>query len=186
LKTALSLKRHETRRQFPATSKSFPCYMTKIPCSVEQGIGSQELGLLHKSCLKSPPTGPNAQNSLLFSLLAGNLTCETGSTANWVRHHTVLRKRRFPGSVRIAPNWRRFVHAFCLCNLPIGLQGPFRGLCLCPGKLRFPAAETAVGRDSVRMLLPIELPVSQAQSARPFRPCGRDDCGGGRACAIEN
>ena len=50
----------------------------------------------------------------------------------------LLRKRRFPGSVRIAPNWRRFVHAFCLCNLPIELQGPFRGLCLCPGKLRFP------------------------------------------------
>jgi hypothetical protein len=44
--------------------------------------------------------------------------------------------------VRIAPNWRRFVHAFCLCNLPIELQGPFRGLCLCPGKLRFPTTET--------------------------------------------
>ena len=47
---------------------------------------------------------------------------------------------------------RRFVHAFCLWNLPIELQGPFRGLCLCPGKLRFPTAETGVGRDSVRML----------------------------------
>jgi hypothetical protein len=57
--------------------------------------------------------------------------------------------KRFPGSVRIAPNWRRFVHAFCLCNLPIELQGPFRGLCPCPGKLRFPTAETGVGRDSV-------------------------------------
>jgi hypothetical protein len=54
--------------------------------------------------------------------------------------------------VQIAPNWRRFVHAFCLCNLPIELRGPFRGLCLCPGKLRFPTAETGVGRNSVRML----------------------------------
>src|SRR6516225_1754747 len=27
--------------------------------------------------------------------------------------------------MRIAPNWRRFVHAFYLCNLPIGLQGRF-------------------------------------------------------------
>jgi hypothetical protein len=32
------------------------------------------------------------------------------------------------------------------------LQGPFWGLCLCPGKLRFPAADTGAGRDSVRML----------------------------------
>ena len=47
-----------------------------------------------------------------------------------------LRKRRFPGSVRIAPNWRRSVHAFCLCNLPIELQGQFRGLCL--WKIAFP------------------------------------------------
>jgi hypothetical protein len=45
--------------------------------------------------------------------------------------------------VRIAPNWRRFVHAFYLCNLPIGLQGPFWGLCLCPRKLRFPTAGAA-------------------------------------------
>jgi hypothetical protein len=63
------------------------------------------------------------------------------------RYHAVLRKRGFPGSVRIAPNWRRFVHAFCLCNLPIELLGPFRGLCLCPAKSRFPTAETGVGRD---------------------------------------
>jgi hypothetical protein len=54
--------------------------------------------------------------------------------------------------VRIAPNWRQFVHAFCLCNLPIELLGPFRGLCLCPAKSRFPTAETddlLVSRDAV-------------------------------------
>jgi hypothetical protein len=59
-------------------------------------------------------------------------------------HHAVLRKRGFPGSVQIAPNSRRFVHAFCLCNLPIGLLGAVRGLCLCPGKLRFPTAKMAL------------------------------------------
>jgi hypothetical protein len=48
----------------------------------------------------------------------------------------------FPVQCRITPNWRRFVHTFCLCTLPIELRGPFRGLCLCPGKLRFPPAET--------------------------------------------
>jgi hypothetical protein len=46
--------------------------------------------------------------------------------------------------MRIAPNWRGFVHAFYLCNLPIGLQRPFWGLCLCPGKLRFPTAKMIV------------------------------------------
>jgi hypothetical protein len=51
-----------------------------------------------------------------------------------------------------SPELARFVRAFCLCTLPIELQGPFQGLCLCPGKLRFPTAETGVGRDSVRML----------------------------------
>jgi hypothetical protein len=59
-------------------------------------------------------------------------------------HHAALRKRGFPGSVRIAPNWRRFVDAFCLCNVAIGLQGAFRGLCLCPGKLRFLTAKMAL------------------------------------------
>ena len=44
------------------------------------------------------------------------------------------------------------MRAFCLCKLSIGLQGPFRGLCLCRAKSRFPRAEICVGGDSVRML----------------------------------
>src|SRR5262249_770419 len=72
---------HKMDRQFPVTGKSFPCYLVKIPCYVDQGICSQRPGLLHKSCLKSAAQDPNFQNSLLFSLLAGNWTCETGSTA---------------------------------------------------------------------------------------------------------
>jgi hypothetical protein len=42
------------------------------------------------------------------------------------------------------PNWRRFVHTLCLCELSIGYQGPFRLLCLRPQKFRFPATETGV------------------------------------------
>ena len=41
------------------------------------------------------------------------------------------------------------MHVFCLCNLPIGLQGPFPGLCLCPRKLRFPTAGAGLDRRSV-------------------------------------
>jgi hypothetical protein len=51
-----------------------------------------------------------------------------------------------------SPELAAIRHAFCLCTLPIELQGRFGGLCLCPGKLRFPTVETGVGRDSVRML----------------------------------
>jgi hypothetical protein len=78
-------------------------------------------------------------------------------------HHVVLRKRGFPGSVRIARNWRRFVHAFCLCNLPIGLLGAFRGLCLCPGKLRFPTAKVALVGS--RFECWVSAPESQASRA---------------------
>jgi hypothetical protein len=37
------------------------------------------------------------------------------------------------------------VRAFCLCTLSIGFPGPFRRLCLCSAKSRFPTAETGVG-----------------------------------------
>jgi hypothetical protein len=45
-----------------------------------------------------------------------------------------------------------FLHTFCLRNLSIGFRGPFRGLCLCRPKSRFPRAEIGVGGDLVRML----------------------------------
>jgi hypothetical protein len=67
-------------------------------------------------------------------------------------HHAVLRKRRFPSLLRIGPNWRGFVRAFCLCNVSRGFQAPFRRLCLCLAKSRFPTVETGVGGDSVRTL----------------------------------
>jgi hypothetical protein len=44
------------------------------------------------------------------------------------------------------------LRAFCLCKLSIGFQWPFRRLCLCPAKSRFPTVDTGVGGDSVRML----------------------------------
>jgi hypothetical protein len=39
-----------------------------------------------------------------------------------------------------------------ISDLSIGFQGPFRSLCLCRAKSRFPRAEICVGGDSVRML----------------------------------
>jgi hypothetical protein len=57
------------------------------------------------------------------------------------------RKQRFPGSLRIAPNWRGFVRTFCLYNLSIGNQGLFWRLCLCLAKSRFPETETWLARD---------------------------------------
>ena len=40
----------------------------------------------------------------------------------------------------VAPNWRGFVRAFCLCKLSIGFHVPFWRLCLRPAKSRFPTA----------------------------------------------
>jgi hypothetical protein len=34
-------------------------------------------------------------------------------------------ERRFSSSLRKAPNWRGFVHAFCLCKRPIGFEGSY-------------------------------------------------------------
>jgi hypothetical protein len=79
-------------------------------------------------------------------------------------------KQRFSGSLRIAPNWPGFGRAFCLCKLSIGFQGPFRRLCLCPAKSRFPTAETGIVGDSVRIL-------GQCEGRRSISCC-RDHSGG--------
>ena len=48
------------------------------------------------------------------------IAAEKALTRNEVQHQDAR------WSKVASPNWRRFVHAFCLCNLPIELQGPFR------------------------------------------------------------
>jgi hypothetical protein len=73
--------------------------------------------------------------------------------------------------VRIAPNWRGFVHpaqteisrfganslelaairhAFCLCALPIELQGPFRRSLSLPWKIAFPDGGDLVEKDKLK------------------------------------
>jgi hypothetical protein len=54
--------------------------------------------------------------------------------------------------------------------MSIGCHRPFRRLCLCPVKSRFPTAETSVAGDSVRML-------GQCQGRRSIWCC-RDHSGG--------
>jgi hypothetical protein len=58
-----------------------------------------------------------------------------------------------------------FLHTFCLRNLSIGFRGPFRGLCLCRPKSRFPRAEIGVGGDLVRMRSSLD----QGQKSRRAR-----------------
>jgi hypothetical protein len=55
----------------------------------------------------------------------------------------------------------------------IELRGPFRGLCLCAGKLRFPTAGAGLGRDSVRILGQCDGKPSISRR-RPFFCCGAD------------
>jgi hypothetical protein len=56
------------------------------------------------------------------------------------------RARQILGDLDDAENAARRVDSL-RCNLPIELLGPFRGLCLCLAKLRFPTAETGAGGD---------------------------------------
>jgi hypothetical protein len=64
---------------------------------------------------------PWSKKEVSYDRLVGSSSPPSPTTQSY-------RKWRFPGSVRIAPNWRRFVHAFCLCTLPIELRGLFQGL----------------------------------------------------------
>ena len=57
---------------------------------------------------------------------------------------------------------------FCLCKLLIGSQRPFRRLCLCPAKSRFPTAKSGVGGDSVRMLGSVRRKAEHLVLLRPF------------------
>ena len=57
---------------------------------------------------------PKLQNSLFFSLLAGNYDAETGSITTAVRHHALFRTARFSGNLQMARNWRASPLAFCL------------------------------------------------------------------------
>jgi Rap1a immunity proteins len=56
------------------------------------------------------------------------------------------RARQILGDFDDAENAARGVDSL-RCNLPIELLGPFRGLCLCLAKLRFPTAETGASGD---------------------------------------
>jgi hypothetical protein len=100
-----------------------------------------------------------------------------------VRHHAVLRKQRFPGSLRIAPNWRGFVRAFCLCKLSTGFEGSFWRLCLRRIKSRFPAADTGVCGDSVRMQGSVRRKTEHLVLSRPF---GWQICEAGNASCCAN
>jgi hypothetical protein len=67
-------------------------------------------------------------------------------------HHVVLRKQEISQISANSPEPAGIRAPICLCNPPIGFPGPFRGLCLCLAKSRFPTAETGVGGDPIRML----------------------------------
>ena len=75
--------------------------------------------------------------------LLGHTFCHDGSA---LYHGSVAACG--PGTCPLAG----FVRAFCLCRPSIGFQRPFRRLCLCPAKSRFPLVESGFGGNSVRML----------------------------------
>jgi hypothetical protein len=80
----ISEKRHpeivEWLVQIPCSRLQIPCSFAKIPCSVAQGILLDAYDFARLSAVIIFKFGPILQNSLFFSLLAGNMGMETGST----------------------------------------------------------------------------------------------------------
>ena len=70
------------------------------------------LQLLRTRC-GEPPLFSFVLNGAFSPAPLGNHIDFVGLFAISQPHHAVLRKRGFPGSVRIAPNWRHFVSASC-------------------------------------------------------------------------
>jgi hypothetical protein len=126
------------KNKFPVLKIILPVSSPKIPCCDLQGISSKVAELSADSSGDPCCNGRILVKFPVFFPVSTGMWDRDWFDCDCVRHHTVLRKRRFPGSVRIAPNWRRFVHAFCLCNLPIELRGPFSGSLSLPWKIAFP------------------------------------------------
>ena len=59
--------------KFPVIPKKFPVTAAKIPCSVELGIWLQDFELARRLDVEIAAEVRNLRNSLLISLLAGNL-----------------------------------------------------------------------------------------------------------------
>ena len=157
---------YESRTKFPVLKIVFRVPSPKIPCSNVQGISLKVLvfsALLRSTrsykwvALKNFPVFfPVTREFGLMRPVRQRLRPPP-------RSPTQTEISRFSAN---SPELAAIRHAFCLCTLPIELQGPFRGLCLCPGKLRFPTAETGVGGDSVRMLSQCDWVEESAERAR--------------------
>jgi hypothetical protein len=68
-------------------------------------------------------------------------------------HHAVLRKQRFPGLLRIAPNWREFVRAFVSADDRLNVTDRFAAVVSAP-KIPFPGS-----RDRTTTLRPSNYPL---------------------------
>jgi hypothetical protein len=81
-------------------------------------LSPQNIGLTGAS---DPEIAPELKRSLFFSLLAGNLGVETGSTTTAsATTHSLDRPQRFPGLTRNARIWRGQRRRGCLCKQASG------------------------------------------------------------------
>src|SRR5215211_5318242 len=92
--------------QNPCSRHQIPCSAIKIPCSFVQELWYKQLFLLAFSKPERPLEAHSFKNSLLNSLLAGNLSPETSSTRAASSHHAVRSEQAFSGLLQRAHNWR--------------------------------------------------------------------------------
>jgi hypothetical protein len=69
------------RFKFPVLASKFPVLFKKFPVPLSREFGSKTSEIIVRMGCFKPRSRPKFKNSLFFSLLAGNLVVETGSTA---------------------------------------------------------------------------------------------------------
>ena len=121
------------------------------------------------SDFKIAPSRRIRRNSLLISLLAGEFESGDGFDCNCVRHHAVLRVRRFPDNRRKCGQLADFL----IC-VPVSERLPRAGRrfwpgCLWASEFRFLGKQRLVGERPVRSVATRGGQTEHAVLARPFR-----------------
>ena len=132
--------------KIPCSRTRIPCSAEIIPCSVTQGIRLKAFEFARVLALKISHRAQIRRNSLLISLLAGNLRVETGShvTASATTHS------RATGDFLKLRGWPAFSGIKCGCSISAKGQlnwEPVLALLSLASKSGCPATETVVSRD---------------------------------------
>jgi len=156
MQQSIGIASQESRTKFPVLKIVFRVPSPKIPCSNVQGISLKVL--VFSALLRSirsykwvalknfPVFFPVTREFGLMRPVRQRLRPPPRSLMQKEICRFLASRPDFAG-VRATSKPKKSI-----CNLPIELQGPFRGLCLCPGILRFPTGRLRFGSNAEKPL----------------------------------